>query len=355
MSRRPDDLRRLVRIAAVAVLGSALAVAAYASDKFPGIGRPATPAEIAAWDIDVRPDFSGLPRGSGSVERGLEIWEGRCASCHGTFGESNQVFTPLIGGTTKDDIASGTVANLKRQDYPQRTMMMKVPYVATLFDYVRRAMPWNEPKTLEVDEVYAVLAYMLNLAEIVPDGFVLDERTIRDVQGKMPNRHGMTTDHAMWFGSGFGKQRPKPDTANVRCMQNCADEVTIASRLPDYAWPAHGNLASQSRRIGPVRGRVTGDDDPDAVDDPSPPALKLAQAAGCMGCHGISNKIVGPSYADVAARYRGKDDVAGTLVTRVLKGAEGVWGPVAMPPQEDLSEENAQTIVEWILAGARQR
>jgi len=74
-----------------------------------------------------------------------------------------------------------------------------------------------------------------------------------------------------------------------------------------------------------------------------------------MGCHGISNKIVGPSYADVAARYRGKDDVAGTLVTRVLKGAEGVWGPVAMPPQEDLSEENAQTIVEWILAGARQR
>ena len=159
----------------------------------------------------------------------------------------------------------------------------------------------------------------------------------------------------MWFGSGFGRERPKPDTGNARCMQDCVPEVTIASKLPDYAWPSHGNLASQNRRIGPVRGRVTGDDDPDAVDDPAPPALKLAQASGCMGCHGINNKIVGPSYADVAVRYRGKHDAAGALVTRVLKGAEGIWGPVAMPPQEEVSETNARTIVEWILAGARQR
>lgn len=202
MSRRPDDHRRLVGLAAVAVFCSTMAVAAVASDRFPGIGRPATPAEIAAWDIDVRPDFLGLPKGSGTVARGQDIWEEKCASCHGTFGESNQVFTPLIGGTSPADVASGNVANLKRQDYPQRTTMMKAPHVATLFDYIRRAMPWNEPKTLEVDEVYAVLAYMLNLAEIVPDDFVLDERTIRDVQAKMPNRNGMTTDHALWFGSG---------------------------------------------------------------------------------------------------------------------------------------------------------
>ena len=66
----------------------------------PAVGRTATPAEIAAWDIDVRPDFKGLPKGSGSVAKGQEVWEAKCASCHGIFGESNEVFTPLVGGTT---------------------------------------------------------------------------------------------------------------------------------------------------------------------------------------------------------------------------------------------------------------
>ena len=81
------------------------------ADAYPNVGRAATAQEIAAWDIDVRPDFKGLPAGSGSVARGQEIWEGRCASCHGTFGESNEVFTPLIGGTTSEDIQSGHVAH----------------------------------------------------------------------------------------------------------------------------------------------------------------------------------------------------------------------------------------------------
>src|SRR5262252_589804 len=70
---------------------------------YEGVGRPATPAEIAAWDIDVRPDFKGLPPGSGSVQQGQKVWDAKCASCHGTFGESNEVFTPLVGGTTAED------------------------------------------------------------------------------------------------------------------------------------------------------------------------------------------------------------------------------------------------------------
>ena len=104
------------------------------SGKFPGIGRDATPAEVKAWDIDVRPDFQGLPPGSGSVERGQQVWEDKCASCHGVFGESNSVFNPLLGGTTKADIEKGRVANLQRTDYPGRTTMMKVPSVSTLWD-----------------------------------------------------------------------------------------------------------------------------------------------------------------------------------------------------------------------------
>src|SRR6187551_3853507 len=82
------------------------------TDKFPGIGRAATPAEIKAWDIDVRPDFKGLPPGRGTVAQGQDLWEAKCAGCHGVFGESNEVFSALVGGTTKDDIRTGRVARL---------------------------------------------------------------------------------------------------------------------------------------------------------------------------------------------------------------------------------------------------
>ena len=136
---------------------------------YPGVGRLATAKEVQAWDIDVRPDFKGLPVGSSSVEKGQEVWEARCASCHGVFGESNEVFSPLIGGTTKEDIKSGRVANLSRADYPGRTTIMKVATLSTLWDYINRAMPWNNPKTLKTDEVYGVLAYLLSLANVVPD------------------------------------------------------------------------------------------------------------------------------------------------------------------------------------------
>jgi S-disulfanyl-L-cysteine oxidoreductase SoxD len=79
---------------------------------YPNIGRTATASEVKAWDIDVRPDFLGLPKGSGTVSKGADIWEAKCASCHGSFGEANNVFSPLIGGTTKDDIKTGRVARL---------------------------------------------------------------------------------------------------------------------------------------------------------------------------------------------------------------------------------------------------
>src|ERR1700694_5508369 len=107
MSRFIDSLS-LGRGSARGAALAGLAVFAWSSglqaqQKFPGVGRPATPAEIAAWDIDVRPDFKGLPPGSGSVAKGRKVWDDKCASCHGTFGESNEVFTPLSGRTTGAD------------------------------------------------------------------------------------------------------------------------------------------------------------------------------------------------------------------------------------------------------------
>src|SRR5689334_19987767 len=122
-------MSRCIDWAAACAAATILVVPAQAGTQFPGVGRAATPAEIAAWDIDVRPDFKGLPPGSGSVAQGQKIWDDRCASCHGTFGESNEVFTPLVGGTTAEDIKTGRVKSLVTGDVA-RTTLMKVATVS---------------------------------------------------------------------------------------------------------------------------------------------------------------------------------------------------------------------------------
>src|SRR3954469_11266033 len=101
-------------VASALVMGAVApgSAAAQSAARFAGIGRAATPAEIRAWDIDVRKDFAGLPKGAGSVAHGEQIWEAQCAACHGSFGELNQVFNPIVGGTTPDDVKTGIVKSL---------------------------------------------------------------------------------------------------------------------------------------------------------------------------------------------------------------------------------------------------
>ncbi len=331
------------------------------------VGRTATPAEIKAWDIDVRADFKGLPAGSGSVEKGQEVWEGKCASCHGTFGESTEVFTPIVGGTTKEDIKTGRVANLTRRDYPQRTTMMKVSQISTLWDYINRAMPWNAPKSLKTDEVYAVLAFMLNLADVVPEDFVLSNENIAKVQERLPNRNGALVYTAMWKVSG------KPDVQGSDCMKNCAADVDVHSQLPDHARDSHGNLAEQNRVVGPFRGVDTTrppDKDPAglamAATAKAPvaqaqvakgaaekPAVQIAKDANCLACHAIDRKLVGPSFKDVAAKYRGDTKAPEALAARVRSGGQGVWGAVPMPPNTQVSAEDLRSVIKWILGGAQ--
>ena len=111
-------------VMALLLIGGPLLTSAHAlaqtpdTTRFPGIGRAATAKEVAAWDIDVCADFKGLPQGSGSVAKGMEVWEAKCTSCRGTFGESNAVFQPIIGGTTAQDILTGRVARWTDRDYP---------------------------------------------------------------------------------------------------------------------------------------------------------------------------------------------------------------------------------------------
>ena len=340
--------------AAMTAVALALAAPAFAADNFAGVGRSATPAEIKAWDIDVRPDFKGLPPGSGSVEKGQTIWEAKCASCHGTFGENNTVFTPLIGGTTQDDIKSGHVANLKRKDYPGRTTIMKVATVSTLWDYIHRAMPWNAPKSLSNDDVYAVVAYLLNLAEVVPDDFVLSNENIAEVQKRMPNRDGMVRKHAMWPGHTGLVTRTPPDTRNTACMTNCKKAPEISSKLPDYAWTSHGDLSVQTRPFGQTRGRGADSGAAAASKPAQNPNYALAEKSGCLACHGLNNKIVGPGFNEVAAKYKDQDATA-KLVKKVKNGGDGVWGQIPMPPQSNLKDDEIKSLVQWILSGAPQQ
>jgi cytochrome c len=240
-------------IFAVSLLGLSFGAIAQ---PLPGIGRTALPKEITAWDIDVRGDFKGIPKGKGSVALGNQVWDEKCASCHGTFGESLEVFGPIVGGTTKEDMKVGHVKALSDGSEPKRSTLMKVPTLSTIWDYINRAMPWNAPKTLTTDEVYGVVAYILNMGDILPADFVLSNENIAEVQKTMPNRNGMismldpknTKDFDMW------KARGKGDIKNPACMKDCIKKVEITSVLPDYACDAHGNLAEQNRTFGAVRG-----------------------------------------------------------------------------------------------------
>ena len=344
----------------MALLVAGVATSAIAFDRYEGIGRTATEAEVAAWDIDVRPDFKGLPKGSGNVDDGVELWEMHCTSCHGSFGESNEVFTPIVGGTSADDIKTGHVKSLISGSSPQRTTLMKVATVSTLFDYIQRAMPWTAPKSLKPDEVYAILAYLLNLADIVPADFELSDTNIREVQERMPNRNGMSTDHGMWPGLAAGKggmgNGGKPDVSNVACMKDCKKDVEIVSALPDYAQDAHGNLADQNRLVGQTRGKQTSSPG-ESADQVEPSAgaaaLALANAKGCMVCHGVANKLVGPGYNEIAQKYQAQADAEEMLVAKVKLGGQGNWGAIPMPPQAHVADEDIRLLVQWVLQGAK--
>ncbi len=235
------------RAAALLMLMLTLSAPALA-DTFPQIGRRATVAEVAAWDTDVRPDFKGLPAGSGSVSQGLKVWESQCAACHGAFGESPEVFPPLIGGTTAADVERGRVAGLNAATENARTTIMKLATVSTLWDFIRRAMPFDKPKSLSVDEVYAATAYLLHLADLVPADYVLSEQNIAQIQKKMPNRDGMTTAH------GLREAKGKPDVISEACMKDCPVEATSLMVLPASVNGRNGNLAEQNRQYGSVRG-----------------------------------------------------------------------------------------------------
>ena len=142
----------------------------------PDLGRVAMPAQIAGWDISVLPDGTGLPAGSGNAVAGAAVYEQKCLACHGAKG-AGQPNDRLVGGL-------GTLASKT----PVRTIGSYWPYATTVFDYVRRAMPYIQPQSMTNDEVYAVTAYLLQQNGIIGEGDEMNAQTLPRV--KMPNRDG---------------------------------------------------------------------------------------------------------------------------------------------------------------------
>jgi S-disulfanyl-L-cysteine oxidoreductase SoxD len=146
-----------------------------------GLGRPATEADFAAHAYLVGPKGTGLPKGRGTGREGRAIYMQSCAACHALRGEGTNAYPALVGG-------QGSL----KSDNPLPTVGSYWPYATTVWDYVNRAMPYQNPGTLKPDEVYAVTAYLLALNGIVPEYFELNERTLPIV--KMPNRDGFVAD-----------------------------------------------------------------------------------------------------------------------------------------------------------------
>ncbi|MBC8118277.1 MAG: c-type cytochrome [Burkholderiaceae bacterium] len=322
-----------------------------------GIGRAPTADEVAAWDIDLRPDGHGVKKGAGTALQGQKIYDEQCASCHGTFGENNR-YMAVAGGVRKDDLRSGRASALKDAT-AIRTLGTKLNHATTLWDYIFRAMPWTSPQSLSVDQTYAVTAYVLYLNEIVPADFELNEGTLLSLQ--MPNRNGMTRAH------GLGRVDGKPDAQGSSCMKDCVKEVTIASDLPEFARNQGGNIAEQLRALGPVRGIDTarydaggrvGADAKARTSHAAPASTSLAASDlltrnACTACHGMTNKIVGPGFAEIAQKYQGRNDAQSYLSKRIKEGGQGVWGGVPMPPQVGLKDADADEIARWITNGAK--
>ncbi len=187
----------------------------------PGIGRPATNAEIAGWDIAVRGDGHNLPPGSGTAKEGEELYVTHCAACHGDFGEGLERWPALMGG--RDSL---------RSEQPKRTIGSFWQHAPAVFDYIRRAMPYAAPQSLSNDEYYAITAYVLFLNELIGEEDKVDAASLSKLA--MPNRDGFVLE-------------ARPDTENNACMSNCrqgrAVNVTMDSRR--FVEPGSGSGTDQ--------------------------------------------------------------------------------------------------------------
>lgn len=160
-----------------AVIFVFVAVSSAALGQTPSLGKPINPADIAAWDISILPDGTGLPPGSGTPAQGASVYVQKCLMCHGVDGKGGPN-NALIGNPPLTD----------RERDPVKTIANYWPYATTIFDFIRRTMPWQQPRSLTNEEVYSLTAYILSLNKLIGENDTMNAETLPKV--RMPNRDG---------------------------------------------------------------------------------------------------------------------------------------------------------------------
>lgn len=276
-----------------------------------GLGREALPEEIAAWDLDIAPDGTGLPVGSGSVLDGEEAFAEFCASCHGDFAEGVDNWPKLAGG--EDTLADKD---------PLKTVGSYWPYLSTTFDYVRRSMPFGNAQSLTDDQVYEITAYILYSNDLVDEDFVLSNENFLEVE--MPNAGGFIVDDR--------------DTAEAHfwtepCMENCKDSVEITMRALVLDVTPQDEVVEASADAAPQPAAA-----PEPAPEPvveevalDPALLKKGEKVfkKCKACHQVGDKAknkTGPILNGIVGAPIGA--VEGFKYSKAMKalGEEGaIW------------------------------
>ncbi|MCQ0091731.1 c-type cytochrome [Roseovarius sp. M141] len=274
-------MSKFLRIAASLVL---LGSSAYAEGL--GLGRDALPEEIAAWNIDVRPGGAGLPAGSGDAFTGEEIFADKCASCHGDFAEGLDNWPKLAGGR-------GTL----NRDDPVKTVGSYWPHLSTVWDYVNRSMPYGNAQSLQPDEVYALVAYILYSNDLVDDDFVLSDETFGDFA--LPNAGGFhvddraETEYAIWSGA--------------PCMENCKDNVDVTMR----AMVLDVTPTGEEEAATPSQDAPGEDTAEEQIAAPNPELVSAGEKVfrKCKACHQIGDGAknrVGPVLTGIVGQPAGQ-------------------------------------------------
>jgi S-disulfanyl-L-cysteine oxidoreductase SoxD len=306
------------------LLGSALlAVAAPAVAEPLGIGREALPEEIAAWNVNVMPSGEGLPPGGMSVEDGEQAFIDNCAACHGDFAEGLDNWPPLAGGR-------GTLTD----DRPVKTVGSYWPYLSTVWDYVHRSMPYGNAQSLEADEVYGIVAYILYSEGLVDYDFVLSNENFTEV--RLPNEDGFYVDDRV--------ETEFPLFTTEPCMTDCKAEVTVTRRAADLNVTPVNDAGQPVSTIpdftvssaAPAPAVAVAEAAPEptpAAAGPDPELVAQGERAfrACQTCHdvgdGARNKT-GPHLNDLFGRTAGSLDGFRFSRQFVAAGEEGlVWTP----------------------------
>ena len=306
-------------------------------------GKIATANEQKAWDIDVMPDGTGLPEGSGSVEFGDEVYEEKCLSCHGDFGAGSGLYPRLTVGNAYE--MQKTLTNQRvdaDSDGPHRAFGSYWPQASTLWWYIKTGMPHQAPLSLTTEEVYALAAYILHVNEMEIDGVEVDEEYVLDrekfLKIAMPNRDGF--EPAIDGPKGQDNARdyfnnPVNYGNGVRCMKDCFEGEPrvqrIAFALTDFSPP----LSSEKTM-------------PEVKDEGPVHPGKKAYEANCAVCH-ATDAMGAPAVGDKAAWEATLKKGLDAVLHNTINGVNG------MPPRggTSLSDDELKQIVEYMIESSK--